>query len=448
MMQGMAYGTCEAGGNEMPLAGGSAMRLSGPAALFLFLVASLIFPEVARAQVSYVARFALEKQAFLLGEPIFCRFTILNTGTRTFAFSYRTPTRVLNPELETEPRFSVTDETGGGVSDPAPRPCGGARGSAVYGSVTLPPGQEHSERWLLNQWARFVRAGRYRVRAERRLPLSAAKSAPPESSQPPLAYALAINELSFEVMPATEQDLQAAFQSYVKVLEDRAARNPAEAVLVVTTLPQPFLLEKLVAMATAPARESRWDRQQALEGLARLGTRAAWEAILRIARGEPGQRVGASENNALRAYAILLLGQKSDVAFLPALLELASTAPNELRGDVLRALGSFNDLRANQILFERLHSSATNDRVNAILGLKNLESKNAIPALLAMLNDPDAQVRQVAHFALQSLTGQKFKLSRSASRSESARMAARWHAWWREHGATFVIVRQPPCQDW
>lgn len=342
----------------------------------------------------------------------------------------------------------MTDETGGGVSDPAPRPCGGARGSTVYGSVTLPPGQEHSERWLLNQWARFVRPGRYRVRAERRLPLSAAKSAPSESSQPPLAYALAINELSFEVTPATEQDLQAVFQPYVKVLEDRAARNPAEAVLVVTTLPQPFLLEKLVAMATAPARESRWDRQQALEGLARLGTRAAWEAILRIARGEPGQRGAASENSALRAYAILLLGQKSDVAFLPALLEMASTAPNELRGDVLRALGSFNDPRASQILFERLHSSVTNDRVNAILGLKNLESKNAIPALLAMLNDPDAQVRQVAHFALQSLTGQRFKLSRSASRSESARMAARWHAWWRERGATSVIVRQPPCQDW
>jgi HEAT repeat protein len=157
---------------------------------------------------------------------------------------------------------------------------------------------------------------------------------------------------------------------------------------------------------------------------------------------------GQSKNIALRAYAVLLLGEKGDLAFLPALLELASTAPIDLRGDVLRALGFFNERRANELLFEKLHSPMVNDRVNAILGLKNLESKHAIPALLAMLNDPEAQVRQVAHFALQSLTGRKFKLSSGASRAESARVAERWHAWWRGHGASFVPLRQPPCRDW
>ncbi len=422
--------------------------------LVLFWIAWLISPSLGSAQVGYVARFAMEKETFLLGEPIFCRFTIQNTGPKTFGFSYRTPSRVLNPELEVEPRFTIRDEDGRRLPDPAPRPCGGAKGSVLYGSATLPAGQTHTERWLLDQWARFTEPGRYHLRAERRLPLLALNPATQEFSHPPVAYALAINELSFEIKPSSPRQVRAAFQPYLKALDDPAAKDLAEPVLVLTTLPRPFFLKRLLALATAPADERRWDRHQALEGLARLGTRAAWVAISKIARGEhplgpPSATADISPpDSALRSYAILLLGQKADTAYLPALLDIAGTAPGELRGDVLRTLGLFNDTRANQVLFDNLRSPVTTDRVNAILGLRNLESKDAIPALLAMLNDPDAQVRQVAHFALQGLTGQKFKLPADASRAEFARTAEQWRAWWRENSATFVPRRTPPCQDW
>jgi HEAT repeat protein len=263
-----------------------------------------------------------------------------------------------------------------------------------------------------------------------------------------VAYALAINELSFAVTPATETELRATFQPYLKILEKPAVSNASEAALVLTTLPQPFLLEQLAALANAPAAERRWDRQQALEGLARLGTRAAWEEIRHIARGVRSSQAKGSADDPLRAYAVQLLGEKGDPEFLPPLLAMLSTGPETLRGEVLRALGLFHDPRANQVLFQKLHSQVANDRVNAILGLRNLESKDAIPALIAMLSDPGAQVRQVAHFALQGLTGQKFKLSSGASRAESARIAEQWRAWWREHGASFVPARPAPCQDW
>jgi hypothetical protein len=423
------------------------------AAPWLAGLALLVIPVGGRAQVSYVARFVLEKQTFLLGEPIFCKFTIENTGAQVFAFSYRTPSRALNPELEGEPHFSLREENGQPLPDPAPKPCGGAKGSAVYGLVSLPPGQVHTERWLLDQWARFSRPGRYRVRAERRLPLRGGNAATQEFSQEPVAYALAINELLLEVASSTETQLRAAFQPYLRILEKPGTSNTSEAALALTTLPQPFFLEKLVALADAPAEERRWDRQQALEGLARLGTRAAWDEIVKMARGatragttSPGAKDTGDE--VLRAYAVQLLGEKGDSAFLPPLLEMLSTGPEARRGDLLRALGFFNDPRANQVLFQSLHSPGTNDRVNAILGLRNLESRDAIPALIAMLSDPEAQVRQVAHFALQGLTGQEFKLSPRASRAESARTAERWHTWWREHGASFVPVRRAPCQDW
>ena len=427
-------------------------RLLPAPALFLLLMVSIIFPDVCRAQVEYVARFTQEKQKYLQGEPIFCTFTLQNTGARTFAFSYRPPERVLNRELEQEPHFAVSDRTRRALPDPAPKPCGGAKGSVVYGSVTLPPGQTHTERWLLNQWARFSSPGSYHVRAERRLPLLELNPATQKFSSQPIAYALAMNELSFEIMPSTAAQLETVFRPYVKLLEGSATSDPTEAVLVLTTLPQPFFLGKLETIANA--KEQRWDRRQALEGLARLGTRAAWDVIGRTARGEhlagksTVRSTKLSGDETLRAYAVLLLGEKGDTSYLPAMLQMVSTASEELRGDVLRTLGFFHDPRANQILFERLHSAKLNDRVNSILGLKNLESRDAVPALLAMLDDPAVQVRQVANFALQSLTGRRFKLSSTASRTESARVAKQWHAWWREHGASFAPVRQPACQDW
>lgn len=412
--------------------------------------AQLAAPAACRAQLNYVARFTVEKESFLLGEPIFCDFKIQNTGARVFSFSYRSPSRALNRELEQEPRFTVTSKAGGDIPDPAARPCGGVQGSVVYGSVSLPPGQTHTERWLLNQWAAVTKPGRYRVRAERRLPLFSGEALGEQTGERPAAYAVALSELTLDVLPATDPQLEEVFRPVLKTLDQGTGAALAESVLVVTTLPQPFLLERLETMASAPAGGQRWDRRQALDGLARLGTPEAWETISKIATGRlpPSQSSSRPVDISLRAYAVLLLAEKGDARFLPPLLELISTSPAELRGDVLRALGLFRDPRANQVLFERLHSGSALDRQNAILGLKELESRDVVPALLAMLQDPEPQVRQVAHFALESLTGMKFKLPSRASRQDSARVSAEWHAWWREKGANFTPLHQPPCHDW
>lgn len=427
---------------------------------FLFSAGLLIFPGTCHAQVSYVARFTLEKQKFLLGEPIFCNFVIQNTGARTFSFRYRSPDRILNSDLENEPHFRATTKNGRPLPDPAPKPCGGAKGSAVYGSVTLPPGQTHTERWLVNQWARFLRPGQYKIKAERRLPLLTGEPGTPEFTTHPAAYALAINDLRIEVTPSTETEIHNVFQPYVKLLNAPAPADVAEPVLVVTTLPQPFFLDKLEWLARAPPGEHRWDRSQALEGLARLGTPAAWNAIVKMARGENGAGSSspgptapstpsiAQANDLLRNYAVLLLGEKADPAFLPALLEIIASSSRDLRGEAIRALGFFHDPRAANALFEKLRSTSPTDRVNAILGLKNMGTTNSIPAILAMLQDPDAEVRQVSNFALQGLTRKQIKLSPSAGRAESEHAAKQWDLWWREHAGSFVPARPPACHDW
>jgi len=119
-----------------------------------------------------------------------------------------------------------------------------------------------------------------------------------------------------------------------------------------------------------------------------------------------------------------------------------------MRGDILRALGFFHDARASQALFDNLHSAQVTDRMNSILGLKTLGGKEVIPALLASLNDPEVQVRQVANFALEGLTGHKVAVSATPSPEESRRVASDWHAWWRQSAGSFSPPRPAACHDW
>jgi len=85
----------------------------------------------------------------------------------------------------------------------------------------------------------------------------------------------------------------------------------------------------------------------------------------------------------------------------------------------LAGAGFFHEARAYQPLFDNLHSAQVTDRMNAILGLKNLGGKEVIPALLVALDDPDVQVRQVANFALEGLTSHKVVVSDNSSGEES-----------------------------
>jgi hypothetical protein len=425
-------------------------RLLGLSLLFFL---SMVNSTPALAQVNYSVHFEMEKPQYMLGEPIFCRYVIKNTGSRLFAFRYRTPTRGLTNDYDQEPRFVVTDLRGARLRDPGPRPCGSPQGTVVYGYVTLPPGQVHTERWLLNQWAKFAAPGRYHVSTQRRMALLQGDPQTGKFGDKPAAFALAMDDLSVLVAPSPRAQVEAAFQPYLAAVKDPKSPNPAEAVVVLTSLPQPFFLEQLVAM-TNPDKPERWSRRDALNGLARLDTPASWKAILKVFQGADTDQSSDSKDAAkqaedpVRSYALLLLAEKADPAFIPAFVEMVGKSPEPMRGDTLRALGFFHDARTYQLLFDNLHSAQVTDRMNAVLGLKNLGTREVIPALLAALQDPEAQVRQVANFALEGLTGHKVAVSTNPSREEAQRVANDWHAWWREHAGSFSPPQPAACHDW
>jgi hypothetical protein len=424
-----------------------AMRL---AIIALFLSASAA---LAHAQADYSVHFEMEKPQYLLGEPIFCRFVIRNTGTKVFTFRYRTPTRIVGTDNDQEPRFTVRDLHGQRLPDPGRRPCGSAQGTAIYGSVTLPPGQTHTELWLLNQWASFSAPGHYHAHAERRLALWEPGPQVGDISGKALAFALAIDDLDIFVVRSTPAQIEAAYQPYLAAVKNPKDPNLAGAVVVLTSLPQPFFLPQLCAMAD-PGHPDRWDRRDVLDGLARLNTPTSWHEILKrfqepdAPAPEGSADPSANPEDPFRSYALLLLAEKSDPAFIPPIIAILSKSQEPLRGEILRALGFFHDARASQVLFDNLHSPQVTDRMNAVLGLKTLGGKEVIPALIASLDDPELQVRQVVNFALEGLTAHKVADSLPVSANDVQHLAEQWRAWWLKSAESFSPPRIAPCHDW
>ena len=321
--------------------------------------------------VGYTARFYLEEESYLQGEPIFCVFEIKNEGPRIFQFSYRIPSRAANPALELEPHFTVETESGERLADVQAQRCRAAEGSVIYGLVRLSPGQTHRERWLLNEWVDIGKAGAYRLRAERRLPLRGFDKAHEEFSDQPSAYARALSEMTLEVIAPQGAELEQAFRPYRRALADRDEARRLEAVLALTTSPQPFLLEDLAGLAQRSRAGAREERLRALDGLARLGTPPAWQAIAQVAQ--------KSTDEATQSRAVQLLAEKADPDFLGLLLKVLPDATDRVRAGLLQGLGSFVDGRAAEVLFERLHGENPVDRVGALLGLRNMGRKETIP---------------------------------------------------------------------
>ena len=390
--------------------------------------------------VGYTARFYLEEESYLRGEPIFCVFEIRNEGPRIFQFPYRVPSRAANPALESEPKFSVAAENGEPLADVGAGRCRLAEGSVVYGLVRLSPGQIHRERWLLNEWVDMQKEGTYRVRAERRLPLRGFDEAREEFSEQPSAYARALNEMTLEILTPEGAELEQAFRPYRRALADGDDARRPEAVLALTTSPQPFLLEDLTGLAQRSKDGAREERLRALDGLARLGTPPAWKAIVHVAQN--------STDEVTQSRAVQLLAEKGDTGFLGLLLEILPDASDRVRSELLQGLGSFEERRAAEVLFERLHGERPVDRVGALLGLRNMGRKETIPSMIAMLYDPSPRVRQVANFALRELTGRKITLPARPSPEDSQDAAQEWRAWWRENNAQFTPRPPAECRSY
>ena len=151
-------------------------------------------------QVSYSVSVAMEKPKYLLGEPIFCRFVIRNTGSTVFAFRYRTPTRSLASDYDQEPRFHSDRRSRTAAA--RSRPSALRQPARDYRlRLRHPASRASSYRALAAEPMGAICCARPLSRA-RRAPPGAAPARPSDGkfAEKPAAFALAIDELSVPVV--------------------------------------------------------------------------------------------------------------------------------------------------------------------------------------------------------------------------------------------------------
>ena len=151
---------------------------------------------------------------------------------------------------------------------------------------------------------------------------------------------------------------------------------------------------------------------------------------------------------ATQSRAVRLLAENGGPRHLQWLLGLVPDSNARVRAVVIQALGAFHEPRAVQALFKYLHAEEAENRVGALLGLRDMRRKESIPSMIAMLHDPDARVRQVANFALTELTGRKATLPAPTTADAARPLADDWKVWWQENHRSFSPPPSPDCRSY
>ncbi len=129
----------------------------------------------------------------------------------------------------------------------------------------------------------------------------------------------------------------------------------------------------------------------------------------------------------VRATAVVGLRVIGDKRAIPALVTACADPEPIVRCDAARALGVMGGPPeiATLVPLARRDPDA-NVRLEAVYAIRNISGRDTIPIFIAALSDPDESIAFAAHAALMDLTGLRFSPDKT-----------QWQKWWQErHAAT------------
>ncbi|WP_051749325.1 HEAT repeat domain-containing protein [Nevskia soli] len=186
----------------------------------------------------------------------------------------------------------------------------------------------------------------------------------------------------------------AALQPALRLLSHADAGVRAAAVGVIGYLRLPQALPELVELGAADT--SAVVRQAALRALVSAPADALSAAALRA--------LGDTEWS-IRAEAAAILGKLRYTAAVDALIGLVDFDPQwQVREQAAEALGLMRHRPAVQAIGRCLDSPVSNLRKSAVIALDRIGDRSACTLLLAVREDPDAQVRKLTAQLIEKLT--------------------------------------------
>lgn len=174
------------------------------------------------------------------------------------------------------------------------------------------------------------------------------------------------------------------------------------------------------------ASDNADERFAAIRGLEASGSTRARDAVAKHI-GDPDPRVAGR--------AVLAMGNMGQSDNVQVLVQATTAERTETREAAVVALGRYDQNAPvdNQVLVRTLQTDPSPTvRGAAAVALGHRKVLEAVPVLLASLNDPDSAVRGRCCGAIQEITGRRIVFPHNGSVEERQAAIANLTAWWQQ----------------
>jgi hypothetical protein len=392
--------------------------------LSALLVCLLYFLLSGTAFAQLQGHFSLEKDQFIVGEPVYLRFDLTNQG--------KEPVQFLQGS-----RYFFCGGYGIEVSNAPPlqhSSCDyGTGGSCIAGMQIVAPGETRHETLLLNFEHDLSKPGDYDVHA-----VWAANYGPKTEGFPIPAGGQQIKveeHLRVRLLDANGENLEPLFQPYIAGLAAQDEEQRIEAARVIGSLAPPFLEDTMVSMLDIPAA-----RSFALRGLKKLNTAHSREVLAGIVQSTTSY---SYEKEQIIKY----LADMGDKRYFPLLLDIAQKQPPNQARDYVLAAARLGGEDAMPFMKSLLGDSDPFSSGNGLMGLSETGSRSAIPILIELLNSQNSDVGTLALTGLRQLTHRSPFLDGQIYQEFPSRLYPSWMRWWMLNGNSAAVYGPQQCGE-
>ncbi|HEX5413595.1 MAG TPA: HEAT repeat domain-containing protein [Terriglobia bacterium] len=398
--------------------------MAGKAAFILCWCALL--PPVMSGQ-SLQGRFFTPKNTYLVGEPIFVTYELLNTGPQPLWIDGRLDDPCFDQSPITVENASPARHRWKTALDCGPT---GFGGSCLSSEVEIKPGQTHSGRIYANHYYGLDQPGIYEIDIDWNIHMS---DGPIPSFSAETVEVM--GNVDIRVVQGTEPELESAFQPVLRDLASADYEIRGQSLQAVTEQAQPFLEQTILDLSRNP--EDVWP---AIEGLYRINTPQTRSRLADLAEHSQSE-------DGIRAQAVQALAATGDTSYLPLLFRLARTLKGYEQAMAIESAGLLGGDKAVSFLLNFLRSPDPLVRGAAVRGLAGTASRNAVGPLIQELGDSDASVRENASFALTQLTHRSVSQHALPAEADPASTFQIWVNWWLTQGRNATVYDPTECAE-
>jgi HEAT repeat protein len=386
--------------------------INGMTARQLLTIITLMTSHCALAGAQELAvRYFPERIASVVGEPVFVIAEYSNIAGHTVRFDESC--------LESfKPAFPVKARRTTKFYGCAP---GGTGGSCSSRRVELKPDEKLSVRSLLPDGIEPNSPGDFQYEAQRDIRFYATDGSDSEVGRQEVNEAFTVR-----VVEENENQLRADYGALVADLQSPDLGRSSMALMALIEHPRDFLEPVILEMSENPRTMS-----MSVEGLKKLGTDAAKHRLAELTDSQ-------YDDESVRQTAATALAELGDRNYCGVMLQLL----NLRQGYASQVAVGGAGLLCGDTAIPQLVSLLSASPVRAFeitYALGNTATPNALPPLIELLKNSDADVRRAARDALYTLTHRQSSLR---SVPEEYR---EWTAWWASQGRTARIFSPAEC---